>query len=171
MDWDYFKYIHDQTHIPLILYNNPGRCGIDMTKEIIEELAKLPRIIGLKESCADMARIQHYDVSSSFVILCGEDSLFSESLHSGAHGIISVGGNLQPLLYMNMWKAWKESDSHFKSYARQVQMLCSILSPNPSAIKYALYLRGFCQLEYRSPITEPPQKTKEHIADMIKILS
>ncbi len=163
--FDYFKTIHDQSNIPIILYNNPSRTGVEISMENVSKLAQLPRVIGIKESSNDMSILQRYDVPADFILLCGEDSLFAESLHSGAHGIISVGSNLDPDLYSDMFKAWQEKNPKFKTYARQVQRLSSTLSPNPSAIKYALHIRGLCELEYRSPLTEPDNEQKKNILE------
>ncbi len=93
---DHFKQIAEQTDVPIILYNVPGRTGNDLQADTTAELAKHPKIIGIKEAKADMERIKKLVKIKNFTVLSGDDGSFVRAMSLGAHGVISVAANARP---------------------------------------------------------------------------
>src|SRR3546814_10210420 len=94
--FQHYRAIHDAVEIPIILYNIPGRCIVDMSVETMARLAELPNIIGVKDATADLtlpARTRAA-VGSEFAQLTGEDATVVPFLAQGGHGCISVTSNV-----------------------------------------------------------------------------
>ncbi|MBL9028984.1 MAG: 4-hydroxy-tetrahydrodipicolinate synthase [Caedimonas sp.] len=157
--YQFIKTVHDETELPIIMYNNPGRCGVDMSRETIVHLAKLPRIAGLKDSSGDVRRVpeQAALVPSSFVQLCGEDELNVPFMAQGGHGWISVTANAAPRLCVQIYESWRQGD--LRTFARLRDFLdplhkAIVSETNPAPIKYAVARQGFCSDEVRCPLVK-----------------
>ena len=98
--YEHFKAMHDAADVPIIIYNIPGRCVVDMSPETMGELAKLPRIIGVKDATGDIARVakQRIACGPDFVQLSGEDATAISFNAQGGQGCISVTANVAPRL-------------------------------------------------------------------------
>lgn len=154
----HYKALHDCCEIPIIIYNIPGRSIIDMTPETMGELAKLPRIIGVKDATGDITRVSDTRIScgDDFCQLSGEDaSALGFNAHGGV-GCISVTANVAPKLCAQLQEATLNGD-----YAEALR-LQDLLMPLHRAIftepgvvgaKYGLKVLGHCSQEVRSPLT------------------
>lgn len=152
----------DQLGFPIILYNNPGRTGVDMMPEMVAQLAELcPRVIGLKESAADVSRllmIRQLVGEGRLALFSGEDVLTPGFLASGADGAISVCSNAAPGLTRALLDSWFEEDLEgFADHRAQLFEVQEILKhePNPIGIKWMMAVRGHCQPEFRLPLGMP----------------
>ncbi|NRA99735.1 MAG: 4-hydroxy-tetrahydrodipicolinate synthase, partial [Rhodobacteraceae bacterium] len=108
----HFTALHDCCDLPIIIYNIPPRSVIDMTPATMGELAKLPRIIGVKDATADITRVSHQRATcgADFVQLSGEDaSALGFNAHGGV-GCISVTANVAPRLCAEFQAATLEGD-------------------------------------------------------------
>ncbi|MBL4807221.1 MAG: 4-hydroxy-tetrahydrodipicolinate synthase [Rhodobacteraceae bacterium] len=164
----HFTALHDCCDIPIIIYNIPARSIIDMTPETMGELAKLPRIIGVKDATGDVTRVsyQRATCGADFMQLSGEDaSALGFNIHGGV-GCISVTANVAPALCAEFQAATLTGN-----YARALE-LQDILLPLHTAIfiepgvvgtKYALSLLGKCSEEVRLPLTGLLDSTKAEI--------
>jgi len=154
----HYKALHDCCNLPIIIYNIPGRSVIDMSPETMGELAKLPRIIGVKDATGDIARVsmQRETCGQDFVQLTGEDgSALGHAAHGGV-GCISVTANVAPrlcsefqesLLAGNFKKALELQD-------RLMPLHTAIfLEPGLAGAKYGLKVLGKCSDEMRLPLT------------------
>jgi 4-hydroxy-tetrahydrodipicolinate synthase len=155
--FEYFKILHDQTHLPLVLYDNPSRCGISLSEDLIVQLAQLPRFQGLKDSSANLGRAASLmtRLPSDFTLICGDDILAPAFYAYGAKGMISVSSNLAPHLVVDQWIAWKDKDyDRFQKLTQQLTPLQQALycEPLPTALKYALSVLDLCTPEVRSPL-------------------
>ncbi|MEL7167568.1 MAG: 4-hydroxy-tetrahydrodipicolinate synthase, partial [Pseudomonadota bacterium] len=103
----HFTAVHDCADIPIIIYNIPGRSVIDMTPETMGELAKLPRIVGVKDATGDLARVsdQRMTCGADFVQLSGEDATAHGFNAQGGVGCISVTANVAPGMLSRMQNA------------------------------------------------------------------
>jgi len=92
----HFKLLAEQTELPIILYNIPSRCGTGLNAETIIELAKVPNIIGIKESTGNMTLLTELKVllPKDFLLYSGDDALYLETLKLGGEGVISVASHL-----------------------------------------------------------------------------
>ena len=96
--YQHYKKIHDSVEIPIIIYNIPGRVGIDMSVETMARLAELPRIVGVKDATGDLTRPvrTRHAIGPDFCQLSGEDGTAVAFLAEGGHGCISVTANVAP---------------------------------------------------------------------------
>ncbi|HHW4678189.1 MAG TPA: 4-hydroxy-tetrahydrodipicolinate synthase [Xylella sp.] len=96
--------VAEEGGLPVVLYNVPSRTGCDLLPETVADLAEHPNIVGIKEACADVERVQALLAlrSPSFVVLSGDDSSAACSMLQGADGLISVGSNVLPSAYRRL---------------------------------------------------------------------
>ncbi|MEO1292449.1 MAG: 4-hydroxy-tetrahydrodipicolinate synthase [Pseudomonadota bacterium] len=163
--YHHFKTIHDAVDIPIVVYNVPGRTIADIQPETVARLAVLPRVVGIKDASADLARpsVMLNLVGENFVQLSGEDGTALGFNAHGGVGCISVTANVAPKLCAELQEATLRGDY---VEARRIQHLLMPLhtamfaEPSPGPAKYALSLLGRCENELRSPllpVTEPCQ--------------
>ncbi len=161
----HFTALHDATSLPIIIYNIPGRSVADMSVETMAELAKLPRIIGVKDATGNIARVaqQRLACGTDFIQLSGNDDMAVGFNAQGGVGAISVTANVAPKLCAQMQEATLRGD-----YAAALAIndrlqplhaaLFSDASPGPT--KYALSRLGRMTTEVRLPIAEPSAASK-----------
>lgn len=169
----HYKAIHDATDIPIIIYNIPGRSVVDMKVETMAELAKLPRIVGVKDATNDLTRpvTTRLAIDADFAQLSGEDGTQVAYLGQGGHGCISVTANVAPRLCSEMHAAWQAGD-----FAR-VQQINDRLMPlhealfcesSPGPVKYAASLLGKADAGTRLPLTEIAASSKARVEAAMK---
>lgn len=172
----HFKMIHEHTRIPIIVYNNPGRAGVNIEIETAVKLCEIPRILGFKDSHSDPTRIMalRQAVGNKMSLLSGEDSINSAHMLYGAGGVISVLGNIVPDLYKQLMNAWKTHDIHaFTRLTHELHPLCAAVysETNPCTIKYALSRIGYCTEDVRLPLTPIREESKQQIDDALTRLN
>lgn len=153
----FYKAVHDQTNIPILLYNNPARTCVDISVDTIVDLSKLPRIIGLKDSNPDATRFSYLKnkVKDNFCLLSGEDRITPSHLLHGAIGSISVIANAIPQLCAEQIKQWNNKDfKAFEGLTDKILSCVELLSQesNPSAIKGLMAAQGLIENEFRIPL-------------------
>ena len=166
----HFRALHDAADCPIIIYNIPPRSVIDMTPATMGELAKLPRIIGVKDATGDITRVSDTRAACGpdFCQLSGEDaSALGFNAHGGV-GCISVTANVAPALCAEFQAATLDGD-YAKALAMQDRMLplhrAIFLEPGVAGAKYALSLLGRCRDEVRLPLTPVGEGTRLAIKD------
>jgi 4-hydroxy-tetrahydrodipicolinate synthase len=164
----HFKAIHDAVEIPIVIYNVPPRSAVDMTVETMARLAKLPRIVGVKDATADLTRslATKLAIGSEFCQLSGEDGTAIAFLSQGGHGCISVTSNVAPRLCAQMHNAWQAGrfpeamTIHERLFPLHKALFCET-SPGP--VKYAASLLGRSTAEARLPICEIAESSKQKV--------
>ena len=161
----HFTALHDCADIPIIIYNIPGRSVVDMTPATMAELAKLPRIVGVKDATGDLARVcdQRLACGSDFIQLSGEDATAHGFNAQGGTGCISVTANVAPGLLSKMQAACLAGD-----YATALEIQDKVMplhkaiftEPGLVGAKYAMSRLGLCSDEVRLPLTELTDETK-----------
>jgi 4-hydroxy-tetrahydrodipicolinate synthase len=164
----HFKAIHDAVEIPIIIYNVPPRTAVDMTVETMARLAKLPRIIGVKDATADLARpmLTRLAIGPAFCQLSGEDATIVAFLAQGGHGCISVTANVAPRLCAQLHKAWQRRDlDTVMSINERLTPLHKALfvETSPGPVKFAASLLGRAPPLARLPICEIAETSKERV--------
>ncbi len=157
--YQHYKAIHDATNLPIVIYNIPPRCVIDMSVETMARLAELPRIVGVKDATADLTRPirTRLAIGRDFCQLSGEDATALPFLAAGGHGCISVSANVAPGPCARMQKAWRDGDVAAASTISDslsglhAAMFCE---SNPVPVKYAASLLGKCRAEVRLPLQQ-----------------
>ena len=164
----HFTALHDCADIPIIIYNIPGRSVIDMTPETMGELAKLPRIVGVKDATGDLARVcdQRMTCGPDFIQLSGEDATAHGFNAQGGVGCISVTANAAPKLLSQMQEACLAGD-----YATALEIQDKVMplhkaiftEPGLVGAKYAMSRLGLCSDEVRLPLTGLADETKAKV--------
>ena len=166
----HYHALHEACGIPIIIYNIPGRSVVDMKPATMGELARLPRIVGVKDATGDIARVsqQRAACGRQFIQLSGEDATALGFNAHGGTGCISVTANVAPRLCAEFQAATLDGD-----YARALE-LQDLLMPLHEAIfiepglcgaKYGLSLLGRCSEEVRLPLVGLTDSTRGAIRD------
>ena len=169
--YQHYKAINDNTNLPIIIYNIPSRCVIDMSVDTMARLFELKNIAGVKDATGDLNRLDQTikKLGPEFIQLTGEDGLAFEFNKRGGVGIISVTANIAPKLCSDMQKYSKsKSDNELKEAERIDQMLQPLhkslfIESNPAPVKYAAKLLGLCDDEIRLPLVKIKQETQEEV--------
>jgi len=166
--YQHYKTINDNTSLPIIIYNIPGRCVVDMSVDTMARLFELKNITGVKDATGDLSRLDESikKLGPEFIQLTGEDGLAFEFNKRGGVGIISVTANIAPKLCADMQKFSKsDSDNEIKEAERIDSLLQPVhkalfIESNPSPVKYAAKLLGLCDDAVRLPLVKIMDETK-----------
>ncbi|MFA9373236.1 MAG: 4-hydroxy-tetrahydrodipicolinate synthase [Poseidonibacter sp.] len=172
--YQHYKAIANSVDIPVMLYNVPGRTGVDLTADTtIRLFDDVPNIYATKEATGSLDRtIELLSQRKDLVIVSGDDAIDFPMLVNGCKGIISVTANLLPNLKSRLVHAIEEGklDEARKInedlYALNTVLFCE---SNPIPIKAAMYLAGLLDtLEYRLPLTAPSAQTMKKLEETLK---
>ena len=169
--YQHYKTINDNTSLPIIIYNIPSRCVIDMSVETMAKLFELKNIVGVKDATGDLNRLDETikKLGPEFIQLTGEDGLAFKFNRRGGVGIISVTANIAPKLCSDMQRYSKsKSDNEIKEAERIDQILQPLhkslfIESNPAPAKYAAKLLGLCDDEIRLPLVKIKKETQEEV--------
>ncbi|MHC4398999.1 MAG: 4-hydroxy-tetrahydrodipicolinate synthase [Planctomycetota bacterium] len=143
----HFRAVSDSIGIPVVLYNYPGRTGVDMTPELIERLAELDRVRYVKESSGDVTRVSEIirRLGDRMTVFCGCDTLALESFVLGAVGWIGGVVNVVPQAHVDLYElAVVQKD--FLAARRLYYKLLPVLALMEGGGKYGQYVKAGCQL-------------------------
>ncbi len=154
----HFKKIAEDVDIPLILYNIPGRTGVNMLPETVARLAQIPTIVGIKEASGSLAQVS--DIwrltKGQLAILSGDDNLFLPMMSVGATGVISVLSNIVIRPMKDLFRTFiveKEIEKARDIHTGLTQLMQAMfIETNPIPVKEALAQMGFIAREYRLPL-------------------
>jgi len=154
--------------LPIIIYNIPGRSVVDMTPATMGELARLPMIVGVKDSTGDVARVsrQRITCGPDFIQMSGEDAQALGFHAMGGHGCISVTANVAPALCAAFQESMQAGDyATARGYQDRLMPLheAIFMEPGVAGAKYGLSLLGMCRDEVRSPLTPLTDATRDAV--------
>tara|TARA_B100000700_G_scaffold134529_1_gene150294 strand:- start:2 stop:883 length:882 start_codon:yes stop_codon:yes gene_type:complete len=169
--YQHYKAINDNTSLPIIIYNIPSRCVIDMSVDTMAKLFELKNIAGVKDATGDLNRLDQTikKLGNEFIQLTGEDGLAFEFNKRGGVGIISVTANIAPKLCSDFQKYSKsKSDNEIKEAERIDQMLQPLhkslfIESNPAPVKFAAKLLGLCDDEVRLPLVKITKNSQDAV--------
>ena len=143
--------------LPLILYNIPGRTGINMTPHTVARLSRIPSIVGIKEASGSLAQMSEIIAACGerFLVLSGDDGLTLPLMAIGGQGVISVTANIAPAETAELVSAALKGDwdrARRLHYRLQPLTNALFLETNPIPVKTALGLIGRCSDELRLPL-------------------
>ncbi|OGC11464.1 4-hydroxy-tetrahydrodipicolinate synthase [candidate division WOR-1 bacterium RIFOXYA12_FULL_52_29] len=173
--YQHFKAAAAATSLPIILYNIPGRTGINMTPETTARLADIKNIVGLKDAAGslDQTSAARQLCPPDFIIWSGDDSLTLPMMAVGATGIISVASHVAGKEIAAMVAAFHAGDTK-KARELHLKLLplfkVLFIAPNPAPVKYALELLGLPAGKPRLPLVEPTESEKERIKKVLRDL-
>jgi 4-hydroxy-tetrahydrodipicolinate synthase len=169
----HFKAINDAVSVPILIYNIPGRCVIDMSVATMARLFALPNIVGVKDATANMARVsqQRVAMGDGFCQLSGEDATALGFMAHGGHGCISVTANVAPALCAEFQNACIEGD-----YARALRIQDRLMplhdalfvESNPGPVKYAAERLGLCRADVRLPLSPLSAASQRVVEDALR---
>ena len=172
--YQHYKTIAQSVEIPFMLYNVPGRTGVDLLPETaIRLFDDVKNIYGIKEATGSLERATAIiSQRENFFVFSGDDSVDFAMLASGAKGIISVTSNLVPNLKSKLVSSVMSGDFqtalkiHNDLFELNKVLFCE---SNPIPIKAAMYLSGLLDsLEFRLPLTKPSNETLEKLEKILK---
>jgi 4-hydroxy-tetrahydrodipicolinate synthase len=154
----HFQAVAAAASVPLVLYNVPARTAVDLLPATVVRLAKLPRVVAVKEAVNSIGRIRELVAStgSSFAVLSGDDSSAREAILNGARGVISVTANVAPRAMANMAEAAGRADrAAAERLDAQLAALHAALfvESNPIPVKWAAAELGLIEAGIRLPLT------------------
>jgi 4-hydroxy-tetrahydrodipicolinate synthase len=156
----HFKAIAAATSLPIVLYNIPGRCGVDIVPDTVARLAnESQNIVSIKEASGSVERVSELRMRlpDSFTILSGDDSLTLAFMSVGAAGVVSVASNLFPAEVCALLRAFESGDvkAATKLHHKMFPLFKDLfIEPNPVPVKTALSWRGVMSGECRLPLCE-----------------
>lgn len=172
--FQHFKAVAQATSLPIMLYNIPGRCGVEIGIETVVRLAAAcPNICAMKEASGSAERVSQMTMllPNDFEVLSGDDSMTLPFMSVGGVGVVSVASNLIPGPVVEMVKLALGGDypAARQIHQRYYPLLSAFLklSTNPIPIKAAMALAGKIQPELRLPLTP---MSPEQTADLRQIL-
>ena len=170
----HFTAIATETRLPVVLYNIPGRTGVNMTPETIARLAKVKNIIAIKEAAGSVTQVSEiYRLTNGrFTILSGDDGLFLPMMSVGAVGVISVFSNIMPKELKALYRAFmveKNIAKAIKLHTKYMPLFQNLfIETNPIPVKEAMYRMGMIAREYRLPLCPISDKNGEFLAGLMK---
>jgi 4-hydroxy-tetrahydrodipicolinate synthase len=169
----HFTAVHDATTLPIIIYNIPPRSVVDMTPATMGELAKLPRIVGVKDATGDLARVSYQRITcgTDFIQLSGEDATAHGFNAQGGVGCISVTANVAPKLSSQLQEACLAGD-----YAKALEIQDRLMplhkaiftEPGLVGVKYAMAQLRLCSDEVRLPLVALSDGTRALVDDALR---
>lgn len=155
----HFEAIAAASSIPVLLYNVPGRTGVDLLPVTVGRLSRVPRIVGIKEAVGETTRIRELVAASApgFAVLSGDDLTARDAIGVGAVGVISVTANVAPRAMADMVAAALRGE---RAVATQIdQRLVALhrnlfVESNPIPVKWAVHRMGLAGAAIRLPLTE-----------------
>jgi len=170
--YQHFAAIAEAVDIPIVIYNIPGRCGVNMEARTVAKLAELDNIVAIKEASGQLDQVSEIALSCNLTILSGDDSLTLPIASVGGKGVISVVANIIPTDVKAMTDAILEGDFaaarqwHNKLFPLSKAMLS--LATNPIPIKSAMSLLQMCSEEMRLPMVNLAAGKKEQLAQILQ---
>lgn len=155
----HFEAVAAAAAVPIVLYNVPSRTAVDMLPATVARLAKLPRIVAVKEAVATMDRVRELVALTpkDFVVLSGDDGTAAAAIAHGAKGVISVTANVVPEAMVQLMTAAlrgeRENALRLDASLRALHEALFV-EANPIPVKWAMSQRGLIEGGLRLPLTE-----------------
>jgi 4-hydroxy-tetrahydrodipicolinate synthase len=169
----HFTAIADAVSLPQVLYNVPGRTGVNMLPETVARLAERPEIVAIKEASANLGQMAEIIrlAGENLTLISGDDNLTLPILSIGGKGVISVVANIVPRDSADMVKAWEEGDiGRAKAIYFKLLPLCQAMfyETNPVPVKTSLVLMGKIQNELRLPLAPMADANLEKLKNALR---
>jgi 4-hydroxy-tetrahydrodipicolinate synthase len=171
----HFEAVAGEVDIPIILYNVPGRTGVNMTPETVARLAEVKNIVGIKEASGNLSQICEVlrSTPKDFCVLSGDDALYYPMLALGAKGVISVVSNVAPKEMAEIYDAFaagrteRARELHFRLWPL-MQVL--FVETNPIPAKTAVAMMGMIREEFRLPLCGMSDGNRKALARVLSDL-
>jgi 4-hydroxy-tetrahydrodipicolinate synthase len=173
--FQHYRAFAESTPLPIIVYNVPGRTGVNVEVATLARLAGIPNIVGVKEASGNVPQMCEIcnAVPDDFLVLSGDDGLTLPVMAIGGHGIISVASNEIPTEMAQMVEAAERNDfAAARAVHARILPLMSVnfIESNPGPVKSAMAAMGLVEETYRLPIVAPGPQSKQKIVQVLKEL-
>ena len=171
----HYRALADSTDLPIIVYNVPGRTGVNILPETLMRLAEIPNIAGVKEASGDVSQVGEICTLApeGFCILSGDDSMTLPLIALGGHGVISVASNEAPAMMASfaadcLEGRWEEA----RNWNRKLYPLMKVnfVESNPIPVKAALAMMGKVEEVYRLPLSPISESGRKKVASVLSNL-
>lgn len=173
--YQHFKTISEVSPLPLILYNVPGRTGVNLTAETTLRLSLLNNIIGIKEASGKLDQIKKIikEGPDKFFVISGNDGDTTEVMKMGGNGVISVFANAMPDLMKKLVKfcqerQWSQAESLQSKMGNIIKHLFE--EGNPAGVKVLLNKLGICENTLRLPLVQVSKNMEEKLISELSFL-
>ena len=168
--YQHFRRVAEETHLPLIVYNVPGRTAVSIAPDTVARLHDLGRYAAIKEASGSLDQVSDIRARCDMTVLSGDDSLTLPMLALGATGIISVVSNLLPVETSRLVDAFHEGDvdgARAWHYRLLPFFRGAFIETNPSPIKMLLHLEGRMTPETRLPLVPASPAARERLVALL----
>ncbi len=166
--YQHYKAIAEEVPIPIVVYNIPGRTGVNLNPDTLARLAKIPNIVGVKEAAGSIKQMS--DIiglcDPDFDVLSGDDAFTLPLLALGGKGIISVISNVAPADMAEMVSAFEAGDLEKarRLHYKMIPLIDSLfVETNPVPVKAALSMMGMIEYELRLPLCKLTQGSYDRL--------
>lgn len=173
--YEHFAAIAGSTRLPIMLYNVPGRTGVNLEPKTVARLAAIPNIVAVKEASANVVQMIEIVASTpdDFILVSGDDPLTVAVMGIGGKGVVSVASNEAPAEMVQIVELCEQGD--FAAARRLHHWLLPLIQvnfaeSNPIPCKAAMAAMGLIEERYRLPLVPPSQATRERIARVLQDL-
>lgn len=171
--YEHYRRVAEEVDIPIMLYNVPGRTGVNLLPETVARLSEIESIVGIKEATGDLKQVSDVIEYSrkGFLVLSGDDFTTLPMLAIGGHGVISVTSNVMPKEISDMVRLFKEgrfdeaTRLHFSLQALHRMMF---IETNPIPVKTALAMMGMISEEFRLPLVRMAGANRVKLQGVLK---
>ena len=157
--------------LPVVLYNIPGRSGLEIALDTVVKLAAHPQIAAIKEAAGSVSRVSRILDACDLCVLSGDDPLTLPMMIVGGQGVISVASNVIPqpvaeMVHTALNGDWARASQLHRTYFRLFTAM--FLDTNPIPVKAALAMMGLIKEIYRLPLCSPSQAVKTQLAECLQ---
>ena len=171
--YQHFRAIAESTPLPIVVYNVPGRTGVNLEPATLARLATIPNVVGVKEASGNITQMCEIcnTLPADFLVLSGDDAITLPLMAIGGRGIISVASNEIPAEMVQMVEAAERGDF---AAARVVHkrilplMQVNFVEANPVSVKAAMAAMGLIEEVYRLPMCSPRPESREKILKVLR---
>jgi 4-hydroxy-tetrahydrodipicolinate synthase len=173
--YQHYRAIAESTRLPIIVYNVPGRTGVNIDVATLARMAQLPNIVGVKEASGNVTQMCEIctAVPPDFLVLSGDDALTLPLMAVGGRGIISVASNEIPSEMVRMVEAAERNDfaAARAIHARTLALMqVNFVEANPVPVKAAMVDMGLVEEVYRLPMVPPRPESRAKIRQALSTL-
>jgi 4-hydroxy-tetrahydrodipicolinate synthase len=168
----HYKAVAEASPLPVILYNVPGRTGVNMSAETTLRIAReVPGVVAVKEACGEISQIQDIikGAPEGFAVISGDDGMTLSIMSVGGAGVISVLANVLPEPFSRMVHTAETSVARAQAIWADLSEMEHLLfaEGSPTGVKTALSIRGICSARVRLPLVEGSERLRAAMQKLI----
>jgi len=171
--FNHYQKVASNTDLPILLYNNPGRTGINLSVDLVVKLSKIDNIVGIKDSSGDMAQGAEYirNTDDNFSVLAGRDTLIYGFLSYGGSGAIAATANIAPQIVVKIYEEYQKGN-YQEALKAQFQLvplrMAFSLGSFPVVMKEGLNLLGLEVGTTFKPVEPLTGEAREKLKQVLK---